>query len=100
MIAEQVKTRIIEKIAHYGSLLKGYRIVLFGSRAAGTARPRSDFDVGIIGDTPVPLKTFFLIGESLDTVETLHRIDWVDLNRASENFKKEALKKTEVLYGN
>ena len=32
--------------------LRGYRVVLFGSRAAGDARDRSDFDVGVLGDAP------------------------------------------------
>jgi predicted nucleotidyltransferase len=33
-----------------------YRIFLFGSRAEGTAHPRSDIDIGIEGPRPVPLE--------------------------------------------
>ena len=79
--------------------LRGYRIVLFGSRAAGNALERSDFDVGVLGDAPLPLKTFYEMEDLFDRIETLYRIDWVDLNRVSPKFRNEALKKTEPLYG-
>ena len=78
--------------------LQGYRVVLFGSRAAGNARDRSDFDVGVLGDAPLPLKTFYKMEDLFDGIETLYRIDWVDLNRVSPEFRREALKKTETLY--
>ncbi len=79
--------------------LRGYRVVLFGSRATGTARERSDFDVGILGAAPLPLKTFYRLENLFDEIETLHRIDLVDLKRVSPEFRHEALKKTEALYG-
>jgi len=79
--------------------LHGYRVVLFGSRVAGNARERSDFDVGILGSAPLPLKTFYQLETLLDEIETLHRIDLVDLNRVSSEFRREALKNTEALYG-
>jgi uncharacterized protein len=79
--------------------LRGYRVVLFGSRAAGDARDRSDFDVGVLGDAPLPLKTFYEMEDLFDGIETLYRIDWVDLNRVSPEFRREALKKSETLYG-
>jgi predicted nucleotidyltransferase len=79
--------------------LRGYRVVLFGSRTAGTARDRSDFDVGVMGDTPLPLATFYKMEDLFDEIPTLYRIDWVDLNRVSPEFRREALKQTEVLCG-
>ncbi|MHB9097555.1 MAG: nucleotidyltransferase family protein [Syntrophales bacterium] len=79
--------------------LRGYRVVLFGSRAAGSDRERSDFDVGILGSAPLPLKTFYQLENLFDEIETLHRIDLVDLNRVSSEFRREALKKTEALHG-
>ena len=79
--------------------LQGYRVVLFGSRAAGGARERSDFDVAVLGDAPLPLKTFYEMEDLFDGIETLYQIDWVDLNRVSPEFRREALKKTETLYG-
>jgi len=79
--------------------LRGYRVVLFGSRAAGEARERSDFDIAVLGDAPLPLKTFYEMEDLFEGIETLYRIDWVDLNRVSPEFRREALKKTETLYG-
>lgn len=95
----RIKDEIRQACARMAGELKGYRIVLFGSRAAGTARDRSDFDVGVLGDSPLPLKTFYAMEDRLDEIETLHRIDLVDFSRVSPEFRREALKKTETLYG-
>jgi predicted nucleotidyltransferase len=73
--------------------------VLFGSRARRDHRERSDFDLGIYGETPVPLQTFYKIGDFLDRIPTLYRIDWVDLNRAAAAVQKNALANAKVIYG-
>jgi predicted nucleotidyltransferase len=95
--------RIKEEIRNICALmeadLRGYRVVLFGSRTAGGARDRSDFDVGVVGDTPLPLATFYKMEDLFEEIPTLYRIDWVDLNRVSPEFRREALKQTEVLCG-
>ena len=79
-------------------LLRGHRVVLFGSRAAGTAKDRSDFDIGVDGDTPLALSAFYAIADKLESLRTLYRIDWVDLCRTSETFRAEALKNSRTLY--
>jgi predicted nucleotidyltransferase len=79
-------------------LLRGHRVVLFGSRAAGTARERSDFDIGVAGDVPLSLAAFYAIADKLDSLRTLYRIDWVDLCRTSDVFREEALKCSRTLY--
>lgn len=78
--------------------LGGRQVVLFGSRAQGKAKSRSDFDLGVVGDTPLPLVDFFAIEDMLDELPTLYRIDWVDLARVSERFRSQALQKVEVIY--
>lgn len=78
--------------------LRGYKVYLFGSRASGNARERSDFDVGVLGDRPLPLKTFYEIEDIFEELPTLYRIDWVDLNRASPEFRDRALRRAGVLY--
>jgi uncharacterized protein len=97
------ENRIIEEIqracASMADDLQGYRIVLFGSRASGNARERSDFDVGVMGNRPLTLNTFYRLEDLFDEIDTLYRIDLVDLNLVSPEFHEEALKKTEVLYG-
>lgn len=95
---EQIKQEIRRQVARVGDELRGFRVFLFGSRATGTARARSDFDVGVIGPRPLDSRTFFRIGELLDDINTLYRIDWVDMNRASPQFREQAMKQTEVLF--
>ncbi len=90
MIAEIMRT--------YANRLRGHKVVLFGSRALGNPKPRSDFDQGIIGDTPLPLEDYFAIEDLLDELPILYRIDWVDLARISERFRAQALKKVDVIY--
>lgn len=79
-------------------LLRGHRVVLFGSRATGTSKDRSDFDIGVDGDAPLPLAAFYSIADKLESLRTLYRIDWVDLCRTSDAFRAEALKCSRILY--
>ena len=79
--------------------LTGFKVVLFGSRATGTAHERSDFDIGIYGKERVPVSTFYRISDLLDQVQTLYQIDWVDLHETTKPFRQEALKHAKVLYG-
>ena len=99
MLEKRIKQELRNACDRMRDDLRGYRVVLFGSRAAGSARERSDFDVGILGSTPLPLKAFYHLENLFDEIETLHQINLVDLNRVSSGFRREALKKTEVLYG-
>jgi predicted nucleotidyltransferase len=79
--------------------LVGYRVFLFGSRAAGTAGERSDFDIGIMGASQLPLRVFYRIDDLLNEIETLYSIDLVDMHEVSDSFRQEALRKTEVIFG-
>lgn len=78
--------------------LAGHRVLVFGSRARGDAKPRSDFDIGVIGETPLPLEDFYALEDLIENLPTLYRIDWVDLSRASEKFRQTALADIEVIY--
>ena len=95
---EQVKLMISDVMRRFAPQLRRHRVVLFGSRAAGKARQRSDFDVGVIGDEPLPIKVFYEIDDMLENLPTLYRIDWVDLNRAASSLRERALAKTEVIF--
>lgn len=96
---QQILHMIRECLARFDESLRGYQVFLFGSRAAGTARERSDFDLGVFGKEPLPLKRFYEIETALEDLPTLYRIDWVDLNRASDRFRKAALSEGKVMYG-
>lgn len=96
---DQILNWIREGLLRYADELSGYQIVLFGSRARRNHRERSDFDVGVIGEEPLPLKTYYQISDFLESLPTLYRIDWVDLNRAMVKLRENALKHSVVLYG-
>lgn len=68
-----------------------YSIFLFGSRAKGDNLERSDFDVGIFGNSPVPWSKMTIIKDKIDRIPTLKKIDIIDLKSSSESFKKEAV---------
>lgn len=93
-IEQMIKQTIIEFVAD----LKGYKIVLFGSRASGSANQRSDFDIGVIGDKTLPLETFSAIQDALEQLPTLYKIDWVDLMKVDRDFLKLAFENTKVIY--
>lgn len=95
---EVIKQLIKEQLRKATFGLKGYKVFLFGSRVAGTAKGRSDFDVGVYGKRPIPLKTFYTIEDLLESIETLYSIELVDINRVSLSFRKEAMKTAELTY--
>ena len=75
-----------------------HRVVLFGSRAGGNAKQRSDFDLGVDGDEPLGIQSFFEIEEALEGLPTLYSFDWVDLAKTNNRFREEALKTAKVIY--
>lgn len=95
---QEIKNAILAALIPLRQKLKGYRVFPFGSRAEGTARPRSDFDIGILGDQPLSRALFFEIQDRLENIRTLYRIDLVDFTRVNSGFKSEALQHTETLY--
>ena len=96
---EQILAQIKEGLTQFSDELRGYRIILFGSRAAGHARSRSDFDLGVYGESAIPLKIFYRVSDFLEQIPTLYQIDWVDLNRASDALRDNALRGGMVIYG-
>lgn len=96
---DQILESIRCGLVGFSGQLEGYRIYLFGSRANGKARVRSDFDLGIYGNKPVPLKTYYQLADFLESLPTLYRIDWVDLNRVTDTFRDNALQNAKVIYG-
>jgi len=51
-----------------------HHAVLFGSRATGRARERSDWDIGIVGPAPVDGAILERIREALDALPTLRTV--------------------------
>ncbi len=95
---EEVLTLLKQVFEKHRHRLQGYQILLFGSRATSKAKPRSDFDVGVIGDQALPLEDFYAIAEDLENLPTLYSIDWVDLNRASAKLRDKAMCEGKLIY--
>lgn len=78
--------------------LAKHRVLLFGSRARGNAKQRSDFDLAVDGDAPLSLKKFYEIQDALEELPTLYSFDWVDLANTNSRFREEAMKSARVIY--
>jgi predicted nucleotidyltransferase len=77
--------KAVEIIIKY---LPDVKIYLFGSRAKGTAKPYSDFDIAIEWKERIPPYTMAKIREELDKLPTLKSFDLIDLKRVSGDFSK------------
>ncbi len=95
---EAVLTMIRGVLQEAADELDGFHVFLFGSRARGDARSRSDFDVGVLGSEPLPLGTFSRLAERFENLPTLYSVDWVDLRRTSAAFRESALAKAVTLH--
>ena len=65
---------LYRKIAAIGRRFRAERVVLFGSRARGDNRSRSDIDIAVFGASPDDLPAF---REQLDELPTLLEFDLV-----------------------
>ena len=98
MEPDDVKRAIVQQLNALGDVLNDYTVVLFGLRASQRAHPRSDFDIGVIGENSLPPQLFYHIESQFDEIRTLYTIDWVDLTQTTASFREQALKQVEVLY--
>lgn len=72
--------------------MKKYQVFLFGSRVVGRNLGRSDIDIGIDGDSPLPASIKLELEAELDKLPILYKIDLVDFKKVSARFKNEAKK--------
>jgi amidophosphoribosyltransferase len=61
---------------------------VFGSRANGNARRRSDLDLAVDGDEPLPLRLRSELAEDFDQSDLPYRVDVVDLASITPEFRK------------
>lgn len=91
-------------IAHAGLLLliaramcelKPEKIILFGSRARGTAKPASDYDLAVFLPAESESKWAAFYNEAIESPEILLPVDWVNASAASpqmlESIKREGV---------
>lgn len=93
MSVEQKEIEIIKKIARQ-YVPKTHKAFIFGSRATGSNRPHSDYDLGISGPRPLTPREWGTLHDALEEAPIIHVVDVVDFNPASTEFKEEALKRT------
>lgn len=86
--------RITERL-----LPKTHRAFLFGSRAVGTAKPHSDYDLGVIGPRPLSVREWGALNDAFEEAPIIHAVDVVDFYPASDSFKKVALRRTIPIAG-
>ena len=73
-------------------------IFLFGSRAAGTASPRSDVDLGIDAGHPLPSELLSHVRDAFEGLPIFQKVDVVDFAEADPAFSRVAKEAVEILY--
>lgn len=63
------------------------RVLVFGSRVEGGARPYSDLDIAIQAPQPIDKITWIRLKEAFEESEVPFRVDCVDWDRLSDEFK-------------
>ncbi len=92
---EEILKKIVEIVSKY---IPDCRIYLFGSRAKGTARKNSDFDIAVDCSSKIPFSVMAKIEGELEELPTLKSFDLVDLSLASDDFKETVIRTGVVLY--
>jgi uncharacterized protein len=92
---QEIETRIQNTIQKHLSS-DGVFIFLFGSRASGTSRPGSDYDVGVFTGKKIPWATIGKIRGELEELPVAADIDIVDFASVSNEFKAVALKGAKI----
>lgn len=91
---DDIQKAIVEALRTF-SYVK--RIILFGSRARGDYRPKSDFDIAV--DCPnASTEEWVDLVESLDRIPTLLSIQLVRYNSSSSELQKRIQQEGVVLY--
>jgi len=75
------------------------RVFLFGSRADGSARGTSDWDIGVDAGRPLPKDRMGRAREACDDLPTLHGFDLVDFAEADARFRAVAGGRIVRLFG-
>lgn len=87
------RVRLLDRL----SAVQGIRLAyLFGSRATGTAGPRSDADVGVIFDPPLGPRDLSILQEALSDAAGAE-VDLVDLRSAPPLLRYEAISRGQRL---
>ncbi len=82
----------VKQILSQFNQLASFDVFLFGSRANGTAHSKSDIDIGVLGNEPLPSLLRLNIEERLEDSNVPVNIELVDFFYADAAFKEIAFK--------
>ena len=94
---EKLKAEITNLVGRHLDL-NTHQLFFFGSRVLGKGDERSDIDVGVKGPAPVSLSVLAEIEEELADLPILYKIDFVDFNQVSGDFRQVVGKNIEPIY--
>lgn len=69
-----------------------YRVIAFGSRVTGRARPYSDLDLCVMTEAPLPWKILANLKDELTESPLPIKVDILDWSEVSEDFRPYILK--------
>ena len=92
---QEILSKIVSIVTLY---LPEATVYLFGSRASGSAKKNSDFDIAVEWKERIPLFIMSKIREELEKLPTLKSFDLVDLKICSEEFVHFVKEKGVLLY--
>ncbi|RTZ72028.1 MAG: nucleotidyltransferase domain-containing protein [Gammaproteobacteria bacterium] len=91
--------RIISQlVAHLVERLQPQKIILFGSRARGSARPGSDIDLAVKGGNLPGFREERKLREELDRLAGMYSVDLVFLEQSDEAFRAMVEETGKILY--
>ena len=78
---------VIEEVANLCRQFQAKKVILYGSRAKGTARERSDIDIAVSG-----VKNFGLLVEKVEELPTLYSVDIINMDTCRNQLLLEDIK--------
>ena len=79
--------QVIKEVEKLCRSFQAKEVILYGSRAKGTARERSDIDIAVTG-----VKNFELLVEEVEKLPTLYSVDLVNLDACKNQLLLEDIK--------
>lgn len=82
--------KVEEVISEVAKLCRNFyakEVILYGSRAKGTARERSDIDIAVTG-----VKNFDILEEKIEELPTLYSVDLLNMDTCRNDLLKEDIR--------
>ena len=82
--------KVEEVISEVAKLCRNFHateVILYGSRAKGTARERSDIDIAVTG-----VKNFDILEEKIEELPTLYSVDLLNMDTCRNDLLKEDIR--------